>query len=272
MSIEVAKTAGFCFGVNRAVQMVYDLIEAGESICTLGPIIHNPQLVEELAEKGVEAIASPEEAAGRKVVIRSHGVAQSVYDEIAALGLSCVDATCPFVAKIHQIVARDYGPEGLVLIAGDVSHPEVQAIYGHCKGDYAVIADAAELVEFMENHPNLPKKRVILVAQTTLNVKEWANIVKSLKKVCTNAEIFDTICSATMRRQQEAESLAAKVDRMIVVGGRHSSNTGKLFDICSRHCPTVWVETAAELRAEVFAGVVTLGITAGASTPARIIK
>ena len=107
MSIEVAKTAGFCFGVNRAVQMVYDLIEAGESICTLGPIIHNPQLVEELAEKGVEAIASPEEAAGRKVVIRSHGVAQSVYDEIAALGLSCVDATCPFVAKIHQIVAQD---------------------------------------------------------------------------------------------------------------------------------------------------------------------
>ncbi len=272
MSIEVAKTAGFCFGVNRAVQMVYDLIEAGESICTLGPIIHNPQLVEELAEKGVEAIASPEEAAGRKVVIRSHGVAQSVYDEIAALGLSCVDATCPFVAKIHQIVAQDYGPEGLVLIAGDVSHPEVQAIYGHCKGDYAVIADAAELVEFMENHPNLPKKQVILVAQTTLNVKEWANIVKSLKKVCTNAEIFDTICSATMRRQQEAESLAAKVDRMIVVGGRHSSNTGKLFDICSRHCPTVWVETAAELRAEDFAGVDTLGITAGASTPARIIK
>ena len=274
MAIEVAKTAGFCFGVDRAVQMIEDLLAAGEHICTLGPIIHNPQLVAELAERGVEAIDDPVQALDghRKVVIRSHGVSQSVYDTITGLGLEYADATCPFVARIHRIVAEDLGQEGLVIIAGDASHPEVQAIKGHCAGACAVVANAAEMAVFAEKHPNLSKNRVVLVAQTTLNIKEWENIVKTLKKVCTNAEIFDTICSATMHRQQEAESLAARSDMMVVVGGRHSSNTGKLFDICSRYCPTIWVETAAELRAEEFAGVSTLGITAGASTPARIIK
>ena len=274
MAIEVAKTAGFCFGVDRAVQMIEDLLAAGEHICTLGPIIHNPQLVAELAERGVEAIDDPVQALDghRKVVIRSHGVSQSVYDTITGLGLEYADATCPFVARIHRIVAEDLGEEGLVIIAGDVSHPEVQAIKGHCAGACAVVANAAEMAVFAEKHPNLSKNRVVLVAQTTLNIKEWENIVKTLKKVCTNAEIFDTICSATMHRQQEAESLAARSDMMVVVGGRHSSNTGKLFDICSRYCPTIWVETAAELRAEEFAGVSTLGITAGASIPARIIK
>ena len=274
MAIEVAKTAGFCFGVDRAVQMIEDLLAAGEHICTLGPIIHNPQLVAELAERGVEAIDDPVQALDghRKVVIRSHGVSQSVYDTITGLGLEYADATCPFVARIHRIVAEDLGQEGLVIIAGDASHPEVQAIKGHCAGACAVVANAAEMAVFAEKHPNLSKNRVVLVAQTTLNIKEWENIVKTLKKVCTNAEIFDTICSATMHRQQEAESLAARSDMMVVVGGRHSSNTSKLFYICSRYCPTVWVETAAELRAEEFAGVSTLGITAGASTPARIIK
>ena len=274
MAIEVAKTAGFCFGVDRAVQMIEDLLAAGEHICTLGPIIHNPQLVAELAERGVEAIDDPVQALDghRKVVIRSHGVSQSVYDTITGLGLEYADATCPFVARIHRIVAEDLGEEGLVIIAGDASHPEVQAIKGHCAGACAVVANAAEMAVFAEKHPNLSKNRVVLVAQTTLNIKEWENIVKTLKKVCTNAEIFDTICSATMHRQQEAESLAARSDMMVVVGGRHSSNTGKLFDICSGYCPTIWVETAAELRAEEFAGVSTLGITAGASTPARIIK
>ncbi|MBS4784559.1 MAG: bifunctional 4-hydroxy-3-methylbut-2-enyl diphosphate reductase/30S ribosomal protein S1 [Clostridiales bacterium] len=274
MNIEVAKTAGFCFGVDRAVQMVYDLLEAGESICTLGPIIHNPQLVQELAGRGVEAIGEPREALSgrRKIVIRSHGVARSVYEEIMALGLEYVDATCPFVAKIHRIVAEDYGRDALVLIAGDAAHPEVQAIVGHCRSPFQVVGSAAELEKFVENAPNIAQKQLVLVAQTTLNVKEWSNIVKTLKKVCTKPKIFDTICSATMHRQQEAESLAARADRMIVVGGRHSSNTGKLYDICSRHCPTVWVETAAELDSGDFAGVEFLGITAGASTPACIIK
>ena len=208
MTIEVAKTAGFCFGVNRAVQMVYDLLEAGEPICTLGPIIHNLQLVQELEQKGVEAVAEPWEAlaGGKKVVIRSHGVAQSVYDDIAALGLDYVDATCPFVGKIHQIVSADYGADALVLIAGDAAHPEVQAIKGHCRSSSRVVATAEELEEFVKNAPNIAEKQLILVAQTTLNVKEWANIVKTLKKVCTNPKIFDTICSATMLRQQEAES------------------------------------------------------------------
>ncbi len=274
MTIEVAKTAGFCFGVNRAVQMVYDLLEAGEPICTLGPIIHNLQLVQELEQKGVEAVAEPWEAlaGGKKVVIRSHGVAQSVYDDIAALGLDYVDATCPFVGKIHQIVSADYGADALVLIAGDAAHPEVQAIKGHCRSSSRVVATAEELEEFVKNAPNIAEKQLILVAQTTLNVKEWANIVKTLKKVCTNPKIFDTICSATMLRQQEAESLAARADKMIVVGGRHSSNTGKLYAICSRHCSTIWVETASELDYNDFAGVEFLGITAGASTPACIIK
>ena len=271
-NIETAKSAGFCFGVKRAVEIAEKTAEENGSCYTLGELIHNGSEIARLQKLGVYPIDSPDDLPqGRTLIIRSHGVAKSVTDYIHDKGISCIDATCPFVAKIHNIVSKSECP---VIIAGDPDHPEVIGIVGHCRNpdEVTVVRDSDELEKMAELQKFPRQNALIMVAQTTFNSSKWQSCVQVAKKHYTNITIFDTICSATMRRQQEAESLAAKVDRMIVVGGRHSSNTGKLFDICSRHCPTVWVETAAELRAEDFAGVDTLGITAGASTPARIIK
>ena len=274
MKITLAKTAGFCFGVNRAVNMVYDLLDSGRKVSTLGPIIHNPQLVEELAERGVKIVEKPNENANDSVlVIRSHGVPQKIYKEANELGLEVCDATCPFVAKIHKIVEDCSKAGEVVLVAGDPKHHEVIGILGHISGEKYVFSCEEELEKTLAENGNFAEKTVCVASQTTFNKKTFEKCCKILKKVCTNAHIFDTICNATSVRQQEAEELARSHDIMIVIGGRHSSNTAKLFDVCSSFCKNTYlIETAAELQKEFFIGGKSVGVIAGASTPACIIK
>ena len=274
MKITLAKTAGFCFGVDRAVNMVYELIEKQNKVCTLGPIIHNPQLVEELSNKGVRIVETPEEVKnGETLVIRSHGVAREVFEKACAQGIDVADATCPFVAKIHKIVSEKSKDGYITLIAGDKNHQEVKGIIGNCFGEHYVVGDVAELEKLLTENCDFAQKPLILVSQTTFNAEIWAKIQKILKKVCTNAEIFDTICNATSSRQAEAEELSKHNDAIIVIGGKHSSNTAKLFDVCRKNCnATFHIETANDLSAEMFKDCENVGVVAGASTPAGIIK
>lgn len=272
--IKVAQTAGFCFGVSRAVKIVEELAEKGGKVCTLGAIIHNPQKVHELEEKGVRIVETPDEVqSGETLVIRSHGVPQSVTERIEQLGISYKDATCPFVLKIHRIVSEHSRKGEIVLIAGDKDHPEVQGIIGHCFSEYHTFLNSDELADTIMKFPYLKNKPVCVVVQTTFNKSAWKNSLKILQNLCTNAIIFDTICSATSDRQSEAEILASESDLMLVIGGRHSSNTNKLFHICKEKCSeTYLIETADELPRQAVALADRIGITAGASTPASIIK
>ena len=271
MEIRLAKTAGFCFGVDRAVQLTGRLLDAGEKVATLGPLIHNPQVVAGLERRGACVAAGPAQVPpGYKVVIRSHGVPQSVYDQLAALGLAWEDATCPFVAKIHAIARRADEEGACLAVAGDAAHPEVQGIVGHTRGESFVFANLEELKAW--NGPENPKKRMFVVAQTTFQATKWQECSEFLKKAYTNAEIFDTICNATWARQQEAEDLSRQCDLMVVIGGHHSSNTQKLVAVAAKHTRAVTVETASELQPEWFADVRTAGVTAGASTPSSIIE
>lgn len=261
--------------MNRAVTIVNNLLEEGKKVTTLGPIIHNPHMVAELAERGVEIADTPNDLSSmdRTLVIRSHGVPQSVIDEIEQKGISYENAICPFVSKIHQIV-KDNSREGkVVLIAGDENHPEVQGIVGHCEGEHYIFKNYEDLGKLLKKLENIENISICVVAQTTYDVKEWKNCLKLLKKVYTNAKIFDTICSATSIRQSEAEELASISDIMVVIGGRQSSNTAKLFSVCKSKCErTYLIESAAELDDIALIDADIIGITAGASTPARIIK
>ena len=277
MRIETAKTAGFCFGVRRAVEMVQE--EAAKAagrypVCTLGPIIHNDTVIRQLRDAGVTVIESPEEAPGDGVVvIRAHGVSLAVSRQLEEAGVRYADATCPFVAKVHRIVAAQ-PPETVVLVAGDPGHPEVQGITGHCRGPFLVVQTGKELENAVLSLENFHKLPFVLVAQTTFNRQEWEKTAFSAKKVCTNLKIFDTICKATVVRQEEAARLSAQADAMVVIGGTHSSNTRKLYSICSANCPTVLVQEAEELPQHqgLFSQASFIGITAGASTPVCIIK
>ena len=271
--IRVAETAGFCFGVNRAVETVYQLLDNGERVCTLGPIIHNPQLVESLEKRGVRIIEKPLEAqTGETVLVRSHGVPPQVLEELDRLGIRYVNATCPFVQKIHKIVREGSAEGKLVMIAGDKSHPEIEGVLGSCSGPYETFMSADELEKCFENHPEYKEKSLLFCQQTTFNVEEWEKCLIFIKKVCTNASVFDTICNATANRQKEARKLSSECDLMLVVGGRHSSNTAKLRDVCAANCETYLIETADELKELPVYGRHNIGITAGASTPASIIK
>ena len=271
MQIILAKTAGFCFGVNRAVKLTYELLEQGRPVATLGPLIHNPQVVEDLESKGAITCDSVDDVPdGCEVVIRSHGVGQSVYDKISTRRLAYHDATCPFVTKIHKIAARAGAEGAMLLVAGDAKHPEVQGIVGHTTGKVEVFANLAELEKLL---PELTQqKSIFAVAQTTFNVQSWETCKEFLKNQCTNAKIFDTICNATWARQQEAEDLSQKCDHMVVIGGHHSSNTQKLLQVAARHTRAVNVETADELDRDWLRGAQTVGVTAGASTPSSIIE
>ena len=274
MKITKAETAGFCFGVNRAVNMVYDLLEEGKKVCTLGPIIHNPQLVAELEGRGVRIVSSPEEVKeGETLVIRSHGVEKSVYDKAYNLGVEVADATCPFVAKIHKIVAENSAKGAVTIIAGDKDHQEVKGIIGHCLGEYFVVASEEELDVILENERKIGENDLIFVSQTTFNAQIWEKLQKKLKKLYTNAKIFDTICNATSLRQSEADKLSKLSDAIIVIGGRHSSNTAKLYSVCKHNCAkTFLIETASELCFNSLKDCRNIGVVAGASTPAGIIK
>lgn len=270
--ITLAKTAGFCFGVDRAVNLVYDLVDKGEKVCTLGPIIHNNQLVKDLENKGVKIINDISECPdGYTVIIRTHGVEKSVIDRADNDNIGYINATCPFVLKIHKIVSEQ--PDGTVtLIAGDENHPEVMGIRSYCKGKSFVFKNEQELQKILENNDLCEETSLICVSQTTFSLKEWKKCEKILKKLYTNVRIYSTICNATADRQEEASALSKNSDAMIVIGGRHSSNTCKLRDVCSSNADTYLIETAQELKSIDLSKYSSIGVTAGASTPSVIIK
>lgn len=271
--ITLAKTAGFCFGVNRAIELVEKLLKEGKRVATLGPIIHNPQMVDNLKSRGVIIANKVDDVPkGYTLVIRSHGIDRKTYEEIEEKGLEICDATCPFVYKIHKIVEKNSGENSPVFIAGDETHAEVIGIKGFSNGEVYCFTTEEELLEKIKNCKNIEKKTPIFVAQTTFNQKKWEKFKKIIKKLCTNAVFFDTICDATTERQNEASDLSESSDLMVIIGGRHSSNTKKLFDICTSSSKTVLVETADELNPDDFKSVRFVGVTAGASTPAVIIK
>ncbi len=271
--VTVAESAGFCFGVDRAVKMVYSELEKNTKVATLGPIIHNQDVVNDMKARGARIIDSVDELeADETVVIRSHGVGREIYEQIAAKGNRMLDATCPFVSRIHKIVAEKTKQGYFILIAGDASHPEVQGIVGHCDENCLVFKDNFELKAFFEKKYTNLKKKLAIVAQTTYNIVVWDECLNVIPKDDPNIEITDTICSATDTRQSDAAELAKDSDIMLVVGGRHSSNTVKLYEVCSRYCKTYHIENSDELRSLKIPGAEKIGITAGASTPAYIIK
>ena len=273
MKIELAKTAGFCFGVDRAVKMLYDRLERGEKVCTLGPIIHNPQVIEDLQSRGVNRIESASEAKNdEKVVIRAHGVTKETIEELEKRGIEYLDATCPYVLKIHRIVEKESTEENVVMIAGDEKHPEVCGFRSRCKGQSFVFKNKEELEKIVKNHPDLSKKELIFVQQTTFSLEEWEKCSDFFKEIFTNCKHYDTICRATRDRQNEAAEMSLRCDAMIIIGGLFSSNTAKLKAVCEKNCPAYLIERAQELKNIDFASCKLIGVTAGASTPAGIIK
>lgn len=271
MEVTVAKTAGFCFGVKRAVETVYSQIGKGQ-VYTYGPIIHNEEVNRDLESKGVKVLPdfeSLKKLDSGSVVIRSHGVAKEVYDQIEKQGLELVDATCPFVKKIHNIVYEESGKGKRIYIVGDGSHPEVQGIMGWCQTP-PVIIESVEDVEKM--NPNEAQNGCI-VAQTTFNVTKFKHVLEIFEEKGYNLTVYNTICSATQERQSEARQLAADVDAMIVIGSMNSSNTQKLYEISKTECEnTYYIQTLVDLDLTAFESVSRVGITAGASTPNNIIK
>ena len=273
MQVTVAKSAGFCFGVQRAVDTVYEQVEKGvRPIYTYGPIIHNEVVVQDLEEKGVQVLESQEELEQLNegtVIIRSHGVGKEIYDQISAKGLNCVDATCPFVKKIHRTVEKESAAGRQIIIIGNDNHPEVEGIKGWCRHP-ALVIESAEQAEAL----NLPEgTKVCVVSQTTFNYKKFKDLVEILDKKRYDRIVVNTICNATEERQTEARQIAGKVDAMIVIGGSHSSNTQKLFEICRKECEnTYYIQTVHDLDLEVLRSTGLVGITAGASTPNKIIE
>ena len=273
MSVTLAKSAGFCFGVNRAVELVEKAAGAGGQVSTLGPIIHNRHAVAHFEQIGVTVIDTPGQAkAGQTVVIRSHGVTKAVYEALQCSGADIIDATCPFVKRIHQIVSAACDEGRLPVIIGTRSHPEVEGIAGWCNA-CRVFETPEELQNWIEQE-NIPADLPIcMVCQTTSTESLWKICTQIAKKQFTNVKIFDTICKATEFRQRDAAELSRVCQAMVVVGDTKSSNTGRLAMICREHCDKVFlVDNAADLKREDFAGVHNVGITAGASTPAWIIK
>ncbi|MCI8339530.1 MAG: 4-hydroxy-3-methylbut-2-enyl diphosphate reductase [Lachnospiraceae bacterium] len=272
MEVTVAKSAGFCFGVKRAMDMVYAEADNGEKVYTLGPIIHNEQVVEDLEKRGVYAIDSPAdlpEGEEATVIIRSHGITKEVFEELERKNVRVVDATCPFVKKIHNIVQEKKSEGYEIVVVGSASHPEVQGICGWCGNDCTVLQTPEEA----ENFRYFGDKKICLVAQTTFNYKKFEDIVDILRKKSYDILVMNTICNATEERQTEAGTIARKSDAMIVIGGKHSSNTQKLYEICRNECrDTHFIQTLDDLDLNLFQSFRSVGITAGASTPNNLIK
>ena len=273
MKVIVAKTAGFCFGVERAVNQVYDQIKNENGpIYTLGPIIHNEEVVRDLEEKGVKVLNSENEIltlTEGTVIIRSHGVGKHIYDMLKAQGVQIVDATCPFVKKIHRIVQEQNLQGRRVIIIGDETHPEVEGIKGW--GDARTMVVKNE--EQMEKLPSFTGEKLCIVSQTTFNYNKFKDLVEKFEKKGYDILVLNTICNATQERQVEAERIASQVDAMIVIGGKNSSNTRKLYEICQKECKdTYYIQTLDDLNPESVNSVRSVGITAGASTPKKIIE
>ena len=273
MSVTTAQSAGFCFGVSRAVELVEQAARAGKRVVTLGPIIHNRHVVEKFSSMGIRVIETPEEAApGDTVIIRSHGVARDIYRRLEERGVEVIDATCPFVKRIHGIVSRAEEEGRLPVIIGTPTHPEVEGISGWC-GDCRVFRNVQELENWVRECEIPQDLAICMVSQTTSTEFLWKLCGEFAKKQFTNLKIFDTICKATEYRHSEAAQLSQKSQAMVVVGDPKSSNTGRLAMICREHCDRVFqVDCAADLNPADFRGVTDVGITAGASTPAWIIK
>ena len=273
MRVEVAKTAGFCPGVKRAVDMVEAAARSGVPTVTYGPIIHNHHVVERFAGMGVHEISHFSEVTpGTQVIIRSHGVSRAVYEGLEAQGAVIQDATCPYVKRIHKIVSEAEKQGRTPIIIGIPTHPEVEAIAGWCQNPH-VFENAEALEKWLLGDDIRQHMPLIMVSQTTSTEKLWKNCVETIKKLCTNCEIFDTICSATEKRQSEAARLAQRCESMIVIGDRNSSNTKRLREICSEVCKhTCLIDSGADLSAADYIGKSSVGITAGASTPQWIIK
>ena len=273
MSVRIAESAGFCFGVNRAVELVEQAAKAGKRVVTLGPIIHNRHVVDHFQAMGVKVIDMPEEArAGDTVIIRSHGVGRAVYEALEKRDVEIIDATCPFVKRIHTIVSRAEEEGRLPVIIGTPTHPEVVGIAGWCS-QCRIFENKNDLEKWVLSQENLKNLAICMVSQTTSTEFLWKTCVEFAKKQFTNLKIFDTICRATEYRQSEAAELSRSCQAMVVVGDPKSSNTGRLAMICREHCSRVFlVDHAGELKPEDFCGVTDVGITAGASTPAWIIK
>ena len=273
MSIILAKSAGFCFGVNRAVELVEQAVKEGKQVFTLGPIIHNRHAVAHFQKMGVQLLDAPNQAQpGTTVVIRSHGVTRAVFEALETRGVEIVDATCPFVKRIHGIVSKAEQEGRLPIIIGTRSHPEVEGIAGWCSR-CEIFETLEELEKWAKTLPERTDLPICMVCQTTSTESLWDLCVNFAKKQFTNVKIFDTICKATESRQSEAAKLSAICHAMVVVGDTHSSNTGRLAMICREHCDRVaLVDNASELDPAFFRGAADVGITAGASTPAWIIK
>ena len=273
MKVKVAKTAGFCFGVKRAVDKVYEQVEkSGTEIYTYGPIIHNEEVVRDLEEKGVKVLNGKENLEKLKcgtVIIRSHGVSREIQELIESKGLNLVDATCPFVKKIHNIVKRESSGGADIIIIGDDRHPEVEGIKGWCEGRVTVLESEEEARNFVQD----TQRKLCLVSQTTFNYNKFHKLVEIISEKGYDILVLNTICNATEERQTEARTIAGESDAMIVIGGRHSSNTRKLFEICKKECEnTYYIQTLDDLDVHRLHSMSCVGITAGASTPNNIIE
>ena len=272
MEVILAKSAGFCFGVKRAVETVYEQTGTENRIYTYGPIIHNEEVVKDLESRGVTVLEGEEDL--RKldkgtVVIRSLGVPREICEMIEKMGLTCVDATCPFVKRIHRIVEKESGEGRRIIIIGNPGHPEVEGIMGWSHTP----ADVIESAEEAEKFTCLPGEKLCLVSQTTFNYNKFKELVEIFQKKGYNITIVNTICNATEERQTEAREIADKVDAMIVIGGKHSSNTRKLYEICRERCKSTYlIQTLDDLHLELPETAALVGITAGASTPNNIIE
>ena len=272
MEVLLAKSAGFCFGVKRAVEKVYEQIQKEQKIYTYGPIIHNEEVVKDLEKHGVQVIEGEDALKELKegaVVIRSHGVPKRIYELIEKNGLDCIDATCPFVKRIHNIVEKESSEGKKIVIIGNPGHPEVEGIMGWSQTPAEVIESRQEAESLVVDE----QAPLCVVSQTTFNYNKFQELVEIFRKRGYNVNVVNTICNATEERQKEAGEIAAKVDAMIVIGGRHSSNTQKLYEICREKCAaTFFIQTLDDLHLELPKTAALVGITAGASTPNNIIE
>ena len=275
-NVVLAKSAGFCFGVKRAVNMVYEEIEKSEEntpIYTYGPIIHNDEVVKDFASKGVTLVKELSELANLpkgKIIVRSHGISRAEYEEMEQYGFTVVDATCPFVRKIHKIVDEHSKQGEYIIIIGNPAHPEVCGISGWVNGDAVSIIESKDEAE---KFALLEDKNICIVSQTTFNYNKFQDLVEIVSKKGYNISVLNTICNATEERQTEARQIAKEVEAMIVIGDKHSSNTQKLFEICNTECEkTYYIQTSKDMDYQLLKSINNVGITAGASTPNNIIE
>jgi len=274
MEVRLANSAGFCFGVNKAMEKVYEQIDkaGGKKIYTYGPIIHNEEVVKEMESKGVEVIDTLEQLQEKEkgiLIIRSHGVAKEVCEKMEIAGFTVVDATCPFVKRIHNIVQKESALGKKIVIVGNPGHPEVEGIKGWCAGKASIIETTQEAEAFAPDKD----EKICIVSQTTFNYNKFKDIVEIFEKRGYDINVVNTICNATQERQTEAREIARVADAMIVIGGTHSSNSKKLYEICKGECNnTHFIQTLDDLHLELPKSVRLVGITAGASTPNNIIE